>query len=134
MRPGGSAGYPPTISLLAWLVPLGRNHATNRKSSLPAAAQPTHSHQTTQFTRQLDMNAVPDLNEEKIRQIQQALHEKGFEPGPADGILGARTKRAVRDFQDRYGITVSGELDNQTLYALGAPELAGQPGADADLR
>ena len=103
-------------------------------ATLPAAAQPTHPHQTTEFTRQLDMNAVPDLNEEKIRQIQQALHEKGFEPGPADGILGARTKRAIRDFQDRYGIKATGDLDNQTLYALGAPELAGQPGGDLDQR
>ena len=103
-------------------------------ATLPAAAQPTHPHQTTQVTGQLDMNAVPALNEEKIRQIQQALHERGFEPGPADGILGARTKRAVRDFQDRYGIKATGDLDNQTLYALGAPELAGQPGGDLDQR
>jgi peptidoglycan hydrolase-like protein with peptidoglycan-binding domain len=80
------------------------------------------------------MNAVPDLDDEKIRQVQHALHDKGFDPGPADGILGARTERAVRDFQDRYGIKASGDLDNQTLYALGAPELAGQPGGDLDQR
>jgi localization factor PodJL len=103
-------------------------------ATLPVAAQPTHTHQTTQVTRQLDMNAVPNLNEEKIRQIQQMLHERGFEPGPADGILGARTKRAIRDFQDRFGIKATAELDNQTLYALGAPELAGQSGGDAAAR
>jgi peptidoglycan hydrolase-like protein with peptidoglycan-binding domain len=66
------------------------------------------------------MNAVPDLDDEKIRQVQHALHDKGFDPGPADGILGARTKGAVREFQDRYGVKASGDLDNQTFYALGA--------------
>lgn len=100
----------------------------------PATAQPAHLYQMAQVTGQLDMDAIPDLNDEKIRQIQQALHDKGLDPGPADGILGARTKRAVRDFQDRYGIEASGTLDNQTLYALGAPELAGQPGGDPDHR
>jgi peptidoglycan hydrolase-like protein with peptidoglycan-binding domain len=90
---------------------------------LPAATQPTRSYQTAQVTGQLAINAVPDLDDEKIRQIQQALHDKGVDPGPAD--FGTRTKQAVRDFQDRYGIKASGDLNNQTLYALGAPELAG---------
>jgi hypothetical protein len=70
--------------------------------TLPAIAQRSHLHQTAQITGQLDMNAVPHLNNERIRHVQQALHDKGFDPGPADGILGARTKQAARDFQDRY--------------------------------
>jgi peptidoglycan hydrolase-like protein with peptidoglycan-binding domain len=103
---------------------------------LPAATQPIHSHHTAQAAGQVDMKAVPELNDEKIRRIQHALHDKGFDPGPADGILGARTKGAVRDFQDRYGIKASGDLDNQTLYALGAPELAGagQPSGGLEQR
>jgi peptidoglycan hydrolase-like protein with peptidoglycan-binding domain len=95
-------------------------------ATLPAAAQPAHSHQMARPAGQLDMNAVPKLDQEKIRQVQEALHARGFNPGPADGILGPRTERAVRDYQDRYGIKASGDIDNQTLYALGATELAGQ--------
>jgi peptidoglycan hydrolase-like protein with peptidoglycan-binding domain len=56
--------------------------------------------------------------------VQQALQDKGFDPGPIDGIVGAKTQEAVRNFQDRYGIAASGGLDNQTLYALGKPDLA----------
>ena len=108
--------------------------ALSTVATLPAATQSIRSYQTAQVTGQLDMNAVPDLDDEKIRQIQHALHDKGFDPGPADGILGVRTKGAVRDFQDRYGIKASGDLDNQTLYALGAPELAGQPGGGLEQR
>jgi murein L,D-transpeptidase YcbB/YkuD len=87
---------------------------------------------TAQDTSQLEMGAVPTLNPDKIRQVQQALQNKGFDPGPIDGIFGPKTKEAVRNFQDRYGMKADGEIDNQTLYALGKPELAGQPGSDLD--
>jgi hypothetical protein len=79
-----------------------------------------------QAADQLRMDAVPTLDQDNIRKVQQALEEKGFEVGPVDGILGPRTKEAVRNFQDRYGMKASGEIDNQTLFALGEAELAGQ--------
>jgi peptidoglycan hydrolase-like protein with peptidoglycan-binding domain len=87
---------------------------------------------TDQPTAQLDMLAVPALDQDNIRQVQLGLRDKGFEPGPIDGIPGVRTKEAVRNFQDRYGMKASGEIDNQTLYALGKPELAGRPGSEPD--
>lgn len=80
----------------------------------------------SQAADQLRMDAVPNLDQDNIRKVQQALEEKGFEVGPVDGILGPRTKEAVRNFQDRYGMKASGEIDNQTLFALGEAELAGQ--------
>jgi peptidoglycan hydrolase-like protein with peptidoglycan-binding domain len=87
---------------------------------------------TDQPTAQLDMRTVPALDQDKIRQVQLGLRDKGFDPGPIDGVAGVRTKEAVRNFQDRYGMKASGEIDNQTLYALGKPELAGQPGSAPD--
>ena len=78
-------------------------------------------------TAGLDMAAVPKLDSEGVRQVQQALHDKSFDPGPIDGVLGPQTKEAVRKFQDFYGIKATGEIDNQTLYALGVGKLAGQP-------
>ncbi len=88
---------------------------------LPASGQPVS---TAQSVRDLDMNALPTLNDEIVRQVQQALVKKGIDPGPIDGIFGPRTREAVRKFQDRYGIKPSGEIDNQTLFALGESELA----------
>ena len=73
------------------------------------------------------MAAVPKLDSEGVRQVQQALHDKSFDPGPIDGVLGPQTKEAVRKFQDFYGIKATGEIDNQTLYALGVGKLAGRP-------
>ena len=39
-----------------------------------------------------------------IEAIQKALAALGFEPGPIDGILGARTKKAIREFRVSSGL------------------------------
>lgn len=72
---------------------------------------------------QLDMAAVPRLDDDGVRRVQGLLRQKGFDPGRLDGILGPVTRGAVRAFQERYGLKV-GEIDNQTLFALGAADLA----------
>jgi hypothetical protein len=93
-----------------------------RVAGLPASSQPAQL--PPQNLRELDMDTVPNLNENNIRQVQQELLKKGFDPGLMDGILGPRTKEAIRNFQDRYGMKASGDINNKTLFALGAAELA----------
>jgi peptidoglycan hydrolase-like protein with peptidoglycan-binding domain len=73
----------------------------------------------------LDMNARPTLDPQWVLRVQQALQRKGFDPGPIDGVIGPMTHEAVRSYQDRFGMPATGELDNQTLYALGGTDLAG---------
>jgi peptidoglycan hydrolase-like protein with peptidoglycan-binding domain len=53
-----------------------------------------------------------------VRQIQAALVKAGYEPGPTDNIMGARTKAALTKFQKDKGLPV-GNLDFETLKALG---------------
>jgi len=89
-------------------------------TTLPAASQADKS----AAIRQLNMAGMPDLGRNNVRQVQDALEAKGFDPGPIDGIAGPRTKAAIRTFQDRFGMKASGEIDNQTLFALGKVELA----------
>lgn len=54
-----------------------------------------------------------------IAQAQAKLNGLGFKAGVADGIPGARTQRAISDFQRSRNLTVSGQLDTETLKALG---------------
>lgn len=70
------------------------------------------------------MSAVPDLDRKKVRRVHNALRAKGFAPGPLNGVVGAKTKVAIQKFQDRFGMKASGEIDNQTPFALGKVELA----------
>lgn len=46
------------------------------------------------------------------------LRDFGFDPGPVDGIFTAETRAAVRAYQARYGLPVSGRLDRATRQEL----------------
>jgi peptidoglycan hydrolase-like protein with peptidoglycan-binding domain len=54
-----------------------------------------------------------------VRQAQQALNQRGFNAGPADGVMGDATTQAVRNFQSTANLQPTGRLDQQTLSALG---------------
>jgi peptidoglycan hydrolase-like protein with peptidoglycan-binding domain len=54
-----------------------------------------------------------------IRAAQQALKEKGYDPGEADGVDGPKTRSAVRAFQRKQNLQADGKLGPQTLDGLG---------------
>jgi hypothetical protein len=54
-----------------------------------------------------------------VRRAQEALRAARFDPGPIDGVMGARTRAAIRAFQTARRLAPSGELDNATRAALG---------------
>jgi Putative peptidoglycan binding domain len=53
-----------------------------------------------------------------IQIAETRLQGFGFDPGPVDGIFTAQTQAAVRGFQARYGLPVSGLLDRATREEL----------------
>lgn len=62
-----------------------------------------------------------------VKFLQAALKNKGFDPGPLDGIFGMRTTAAVRAFQASAGIAVDGIAGPQTWGALSGPAAAPAP-------
>lgn len=54
-----------------------------------------------------------------VQRVQIALLIRGYDPGPADGVLTEKTREALRAFQHAGGLTVSGAIDKDTLHALG---------------
>jgi peptidoglycan hydrolase-like protein with peptidoglycan-binding domain len=56
---------------------------------------------------------------EDIKKVQQALKEKGQDPGAIDGVMGPKTREALRAFQQQQGLSATGTLDDQTKAALG---------------
>lgn len=52
------------------------------------------------------------------RMVQEALTEKGFDPGPIDGMWGSRTKAAVMEFQESAGLSANGQIDGPTKSSL----------------
>lgn len=74
-----------------------------------------------------DTTAAPSqggtgYNSGTVREVQQALKEKGIDAGPVDGIFGPKTQSAVREFQQKEGISATGRIDRQTLAALDVDE------------
>jgi hyperosmotically inducible protein len=65
--------------------------------------------------RSADMRATPQTH---IRAAQEKLKEKGYDPGPIDGIWGPRTAAAVSEYQRKENMTVTNRLDAETLGKL----------------
>ncbi len=56
------------------------------------------------------------LDERKA--LQQALKDKGFDPGPIDGVIGAQTRRALRAWQKSENLPADGYASADTLMRL----------------
>ena len=52
------------------------------------------------------------------RAIQQRLKDQGFYYGEVDGQGGDETSAAIRRYQIRYGLRVTGQLNDETLHSL----------------
>ena len=57
---------------------------------------------------------APDfaLTRQRIARIQRQLASLGYDPGPVDGIMGRKTRAAIRAFQTKIGRPVTGEISN----------------------
>jgi peptidoglycan hydrolase-like protein with peptidoglycan-binding domain len=56
---------------------------------------------------------------EDVKSVQEALKDKGHNPGPIDGVMGPQTQQALRNFQRAQNIQQTGQLDSSTASALG---------------
>jgi peptidoglycan hydrolase-like protein with peptidoglycan-binding domain len=97
-------GWLPLLLLTACVAYLGEG---------PTTAQPSAR------TPGTNLPALDRLLTSGDIQVAQAhLRDLGFDPGPIDGIYKAQTQAAVRSFQRRYGLPVSGLLDRETRQEL----------------
>ncbi|MGH7365023.1 MAG: peptidoglycan-binding domain-containing protein [Candidatus Rokuibacteriota bacterium] len=58
-------------------------------------------------------------SQEQVKSVQEALKDKGYDPGQIDGAMGPRTSSALRDFQQAEGLQATGRLDAETRSKLG---------------
>ena len=59
------------------------------------------------------------LPDQVIYNVQQALKEFGYDPGPFTGSLSTMTRRAIAAFQQDNGLDVTGAIDAPTVQTLG---------------
>src|SRR5215211_2605280 len=54
-----------------------------------------------------------------VESVQQALKDEGFYYGEVSGDMNANLTAAIRRYQIRNGLQVSGDLNDETLRSLG---------------
>jgi len=54
----------------------------------------------------------------RVEEIQMILKGANFYTGPADGVMGSRTRQAIRNFQKAKGLVASGKVDSKTWLEL----------------
>jgi peptidoglycan hydrolase-like protein with peptidoglycan-binding domain len=68
---------------------------------------------------------------ELIRQVQQRLNSRGIKAGAVDGNWTLATQEGVKRFQAQQGMVPTGQLDQQTLKALGLQEQSSSAGSSS---
>ena len=97
-----------------------------RKSTVQPPARERDLPESTAPTPETAASGAGDTGS-RIANLQRALHRLGYDPGPVDGILGARTKSAIQAFQADAGLPVTGQLSERLESAvLAAIVAAGQ--------
>jgi 3D (Asp-Asp-Asp) domain-containing protein len=65
-----------------------------------------------------DIEIRQGMRGEGVREVQEVLNRLGFSAGEADGVFGARTESAVRDFQILHELPSTGVVDAATFEAM----------------
>jgi lytic murein transglycosylase len=60
------------------------------------------------------------LSRAERRDVQQLLIDRGFDIGAVDGMIGAQTRAAIREFQTSIGMSADGRAGARVLEALRA--------------
>jgi peptidoglycan hydrolase-like protein with peptidoglycan-binding domain len=90
--------------------------ATSGTSTPPRAA-----------TRGAPLHVSPDT----VKHIQSNLQAENLYAGPIDGIVGPKTRNALRQYQQREGLTPTGDIDTTTLQRLGGSAALSKPSGSA---
>lgn len=84
---------------------------------------------TLLMTGMLGLSLMPRASaadRDDVKKAQQTLRDKGYDPGPIDGVLGHQTRAAISQYQQSENLPVTGHLDEQTAGKLGVgPESIG---------
>ena len=81
----------------------------------------------TQLKEEQIIGTVSGYNP-RVEEIQRILKDAHFDPGHVDGVMGSRTRKAIRDFQKEKGFWPSGKIDSKTWLELNREKEAVEKG------
>jgi hypothetical protein len=82
---------------------------------------PSEAQQNRAEERAVRKSAPPQqLSQAQIRRYQEQLDKEGFPTGSEKGAFTLQTEAALRAYQHKYGLPITGELDDATQRSLEA--------------
>jgi peptidoglycan hydrolase-like protein with peptidoglycan-binding domain len=96
----------------------GQSNASSMKSQTQQSQAVNEPSKST-GQQQAQMIQPSSLSKEQVREIQTNLDKDGFSAKRVDGIWGPETRDALMNFQKTKNLPGNGELNQQTLAALG---------------
>jgi peptidoglycan hydrolase-like protein with peptidoglycan-binding domain len=63
---------------------------------------------------------IPKISFEETRELQQILEKRGYDVGRVDGVLGIKSRVAIRDMQVKFGQPADGWPTAELLMRLRA--------------
>ncbi len=92
----------------------GQHRYHHRRTLKPTATQGGGTSATSQSPRKdpADLKML-------IMRVQAALFSRGYDPGAIDGVMGAETQAALRQFQKDHGLPITGTMTTQSLNFWG---------------
>ena len=105
--------------------------------SAPASSPPAASVAAPAVPSPEDVESSLGLGRGARRMVQAGLSSLGYEPGPADGLFGARTREAIRRYQGEKRFEATGYLraeESEALVAVGEEAARVQARAEAERR
>ena len=61
---------------------------------------------------------VSSISTNLTAEVQSELQRAGYDPGPADGLAGGRTRDAIARYQGDHGLRVTGRIDHDLVVSL----------------
>lgn len=85
-------------------------------SSKTTTSSKSTSGKTTASTKSKSSNSA---SKSVIKKVQKKLNELGYDCGTPDGIMGKKTKKALKEYQEDYDLTVDGVIGKEVKKSLG---------------
>ncbi|MET1414073.1 L,D-transpeptidase [Roseibium sp. HPY-6] len=91
----------------------GAIQPANLQAALPVV-QPENPH----FDRPLRMIITPQKLPSKMRVLQRLLNQMGYNAGPVDGVVGRKTRAAIRLYQEGADLPVTGQITDALVARI----------------
>lgn len=109
----GDASAPGNVATLREALPLDQAQQAQRRASNWAVAA-----QNAAANGNFGTQAWTRADRAQVQAVQEVLNGLGYEAGPADGLIGAGTRTAIRAFQADNGLPTTGTIEAGLVETL----------------